>query len=90
MTERTLQISYRKGRPFAAYLHLSHPTGQRSTKTAASSDGLLVVDYASNGHPLGVEITAPQAVALGRLNQLLSDLGELSLGEQEYRPLRAA
>jgi hypothetical protein len=48
------------------------------------------VDYDSNGHPLGVEITAPDAVALGRLNQLLSDLGELPLGEQEYRPLRAA
>ncbi|MEP7009875.1 MAG: hypothetical protein ABJC13_06095 [Acidobacteriota bacterium] len=90
MTERTLQITYRKGRPFAAYLHLSHPTGQRSTRTAASSDGLLVVDYSSNGRPLGVEITAPQAVALGRLNQLLSDLGELPLGEQDYLPLRAA
>jgi hypothetical protein len=90
MTERTLQISYRKGRPFAAYLHLSHPTGQRSARTAASSDGLLVVDFASNGQPMGVEITAPQAVALGRLNQLLSDLGEQPLGEQEYRPLRAA
>ncbi len=90
MTERTLQITYRKGHLFAAYLHLSHPTGQRSVRTAASSDGLLVVDYASNGQPLGVEITAPRAVPLGRLNQLLTDLGEQPLGEQDFRPLRAA
>lgn len=25
MTERSLQVTYRKGRTFAAYLHLSHP-----------------------------------------------------------------
>jgi len=30
MTERSLQITYRKGRPFAAYLHLSHATGLKS------------------------------------------------------------
>jgi hypothetical protein len=36
MTERSLQVTYRKGRTFAAYLHLSHPTGEKSAKTAAS------------------------------------------------------
>lgn len=44
MTERSLQVTYRKGRPFAAYLHLSHPTGEKSARTVASPDGLLVVD----------------------------------------------
>ena len=29
MTERSLQVTYRKGLTFAAYLHLSHPTGER-------------------------------------------------------------
>ena len=54
----------------AAYLHLSHPTGEKSARTVASPDGLLIVDYAASGRPLGVEITAPQAVPLDRLNQL--------------------
>jgi hypothetical protein len=27
MTERSLQVTYRKGRAFAAYLHFSYPTG---------------------------------------------------------------
>jgi len=33
MTERSLQVPYRKGRAFAAYLHLSHATGEKSAKT---------------------------------------------------------
>jgi hypothetical protein len=90
MTERSLQVTYRKGRPFASYLHLSHQTGEKSARTAASPDGLLIVDYAASGRPLGVEITAPQAVPLDRLNQLLGELGEPPLAEHEYRPIRAA
>jgi hypothetical protein len=90
MTERSLQVTYRKGRPFAAYLHLSHPTGEKSARTVASSDGLLVVDYGATGRPIGVEITAPQAVALERINGLLAELGELPIAEQDYRPVRAA
>ena len=90
MTERSLQVTYRKGRVFAAYLHLSHPTGEKSAKTVASSDGLLIVDYAASGRPVGVEITAPQAVPLDRLNKLLAELGEPALAEQDYRPVRAA
>lgn len=83
-------MTYRKGRTFAAYLSLSHPTGEKSARTVASPDGLLVVDYAANGRPVGVEITAPQAVPLERLNQLLAELGEAPLAEQDYKPVRAA
>jgi hypothetical protein len=90
MTERSLQVTYRKGRPFAAYLHLSHQTGEKSARTVPSSDGLLVVDYGANGQPMGVEITAPLAVSLDRLNSLLGELGQAPLPEQDYLPFRAA
>lgn len=90
MTERSLQITYRKGRPFAAYLHLSHETGEKSASTVPSPDGLLVVDCSAAGEPIGVEITAPLVVSLDRLNRLLADLGEAPMAEQDYRPLRAA
>jgi hypothetical protein len=53
-------------------------------------DGLLVVDFGAAGRPIGVEITAPQAVPLERLNQLLAELGEAPLGEQDYGTVRAA
>jgi hypothetical protein len=90
LTERSLQVTYRKGRAFAAYLHLSHPTGEKSAKTVASKDGLLIVDYGVTGRPIGVEITAPQAVPLERVNKLLAELGEPLMAEQDYRPVRAA
>ena len=90
MTERSLQITYRKGRPFAAYLYLSHQTGERSARTVPSKDGLLIIDYGASGRAVGVEITAPLAVPLERLNRLLADLGELPLAEQDDRPLQAA
>jgi hypothetical protein len=90
MTERSLQVTYRKGKPFSAYLHLSHQTGEKSAKTVPSADGLLVVDYAKDGKPIGVEITAPIAVPLDRLNSLLADLGETPLNEHDYLPVRAA
>ena len=64
MTEQSLQITYRKGRAFAAYSHLSHPTGEKGARTVASADGLLIVDYSATGQPVGVEITAPQASRL--------------------------
>lgn len=90
MTERSLRVTYRKGRPFAAYLHLSHHTGEKSARTVPSPDGLLIVDYSANGQPMGVEITAPLAVSLERLNRLLAELGEAPLSERDYLPLRAA
>ena len=53
-------------------------------------DGLLVVDHGQNGKAIGVEITAPSAVPLDRLNRLLIELGETPLSEHDYLPVRAA
>ena len=90
MTERSLQVTYRKGRPFAAYLYLSRRTGESSARTEASADGLLVVDYSSDGRTIGIEITAPQAVTLDRLNRLLAELGQPPMAEDEFKPVKAA
>jgi hypothetical protein len=61
-------------------LHLSHQTGE----------GLLVIDYGQHGKAIGVEIAAPSAVPLERLNQLLAGLGETPLSEHDYAPVAAA
>jgi hypothetical protein len=90
MTERSLQVTYRKGRAFAAYLHLSHATGEKSVRTVATADGLLVVDYNDADQPVGVEITAPQAVSLERVNDLLTSLGQPPLADHEFKPMKAA
>ena len=90
MIEQSLQVTYRKGRAFAAYLYLPRSTGECSARTEASSDRLLVVDYAADGRPIGVEITAPEAVTLERINGLLEALGQPLLSEGEFRPLTVA
>ncbi len=41
MTERSLQVTDRKGRTLAAYLHLSHLAGEKSARTVVSPEGLL-------------------------------------------------
>lgn len=45
MTERGLEVAYRRGQVLAAYLTLAHPTGQKVSRTDATVDGLLVVDF---------------------------------------------
>ena len=90
MTERCLQVTYRKGRPFAAYLYLARTTAEKSARTEASADGLLVIDFGADGHPIGIEITAPGAVTLERLNTTLHQLGESPLPDIEFRPLQVA
>jgi hypothetical protein len=87
MTERGLQVTYRRGQLLAAYLTLAHPTGQKVSRTHANVDGLLIVDFASNGAPIGIEITAPRKVTLVALNELLAELGEVALSEQDYAPV---
>ena len=89
-TTLTFREVERLSRAFAAYLHLRHGTVEKSAWIVASSDGLLIVDYSSSGRAVGVEITAPRAVPLERLNALLVELGEAPLAEREYAPALAA
>jgi hypothetical protein len=49
-----------------------------------------VIDYAADGRPIGVEITAPESVTLDRINALLNNIGQPPLLEQEFKPLTAA
>jgi hypothetical protein len=87
MTERTLQITYRKGRPFAGYLHLPHTADGERNRSVATSNGVLVVDYNTADEPIGIKITAPQNVSAELLNDVLSSLGQPALVDNEFAPL---
>ena len=50
----------------------------------------LLVDYAKDGRPLGIEITAPSQTSLGAINRLLRELGQRPMTRAELAPLRAA
>jgi uncharacterized protein YuzE len=47
---------------------------QTSARTREMGKGLLV-DYASNGKPMGLEITSPTTVTMDDVNMVLKDLG---------------
>ena len=48
------------------------------------------MDYAADGRPIGIEITAPAAVTLDQVNALLARLDQPPLWEEDFRPLVAA
>jgi hypothetical protein len=89
MADRFLEMTFRNGRPWAGYLHLAPKRGDKSARTEKRAPGLLV-DFAADGRPIGVEIVSPSVVTLESLNLVLSELGEAAATEAELRPLQAA
>jgi uncharacterized protein YuzE len=89
MSESYLEVTFRHGRPLAAYYYLPRRSGDRSHRTQRAGSGLLV-DYAKDGRPLGIEITAPTRTSLAAINKLLRELGAKPMKRAEIAPLRAA
>lgn len=88
MKQRYLEVTYRKGKPFAAYLYLPRPTGARAARTFDAGKGVHI-DLDASGHAIGVEITAPAALSVDELNSLIALHGVGALDAAEYAPLAA-
>lgn len=89
MKERYLEVTFRKGKPLAAYLYLPRHVGVKSARTEEAALGVLV-DYAASGEPIGLEITAPNQVTVENVNTVLEKLGLPAMGPEESGPLKAA
>ena len=89
MKHSYLEVTFRKGRALAAYYYLPRRDGDRCVRTESVPGG-LVVDFASDGRPIGVEITSPTRLVLSELNQLLSKLGQSPVAREDLAPLAAA
>lgn len=89
MSALSLQITYRKGKPFAAYLYLSHAPGIKSARTEQVTPELLI-DYAADGAPLGIEIVSPGFVSAEEINEVFDRLGLSRPSSSELAPLIAA
>lgn len=89
MKKSYLEVTYRKGRPLAAYYYLPRQAADKSVRTERAEFGLLV-DYAEDGRPIGIEITSPSLVDLSRLNLLLNRLGCEPATREDLAPLAAA
>ncbi len=89
MKHAYLEVTYRKGRPLAAYYYLPRRDGDRSARTERTEGGLLI-DYATDGRAIGIEITSPTRLDLSQLNRLLERLGHAPALPQDLAPLVAA
>jgi uncharacterized protein YuzE len=88
MKQRYLEVTFRKGKPFAAYLYLPRNSGVRVARTLDAGHGLRV-DLDDQGTPMGIEITAPAAVTAAELNAVLARHGVAVLDAEEWAPLAA-
>jgi len=84
-----LEITYRRGKPLAGYLHLPRREGDTVVRSQKHTSG-LVVDYAEDGRPIGIEITSPANASTEAINDLLKQLHVDSIAEQELAPLLAS
>ena len=89
MKDRYLEVTYRKGKPLAAYLYLARKPRAKSVRTERASDTILV-DYGAEEEPIGIEFTAPAQVTVTEINEVLQSLGQALLGPDELAPLPAA
>ena len=89
MKGRYLEVTFRKGRPLAAYLYLARKTGDRSLRTESVGPGLFV-DYGTEGQPICLEITAPDQVTVDQINAVLKSLRLPPIKPEKLAPLQAA
>jgi len=88
MKQRYLEVTFRKGKPFAAYLYLPRARDAQVARTVDEGNGVHV-DLDGNGTPMGIEITAPGVVTVAELNAILVKHGLSALEDKEWAPLAA-
>lgn len=89
MNDAYLEVTFRHGKPLAAYYYLPRKPKDKSCRTKRVEPG-FVIDYARDGRPIGIEIVAPGKLTLIVFNRLLRQLGFGSLKRIDLAPLMAA
>lgn len=89
MNEPYLEVTFRHGRPIAGYYYLPRRPKDKSYRTRRVEPG-LVIDFARDGKPIGIEILAPEKLTLAALNKVLRELGLTPLKRADLIPLKAA
>jgi uncharacterized protein YuzE len=89
METRYLEVTFRKGKPFAAYFYLSRNPDEKSFRTEKAGGGILI-DYGKSGRPIGIEIIDPNKINLHAINEILSRLNLNPAEPKDLAPLMAA
>lgn len=86
MEAADLEVTYRHGRPLAAYLCFAARGGEVAAKTKKVGED-LVMDFAADGRLIGVEIVNPAGFRLEVLNAALVALKQPPVSAEDLAPL---
>ena len=89
MNDSYLEVMFRHGRAMAAYYYLPRRAKDKSYRTKRVEPG-LVIDYARDGRPIGIEIVAPDKLTLAAFNRVFQELGFQPLKRVDLAPLITA
>ena len=81
-----LEVTYRRGKPLAAYLYCvsAEEADVASTRRVHPA---LVADFAKDGSLIGVEIVYPSRITRTELLQVLRELHVTEVTEEELAPI---
>ncbi|MFT7676382.1 MAG: hypothetical protein ACI8QC_000353 [Planctomycetota bacterium] len=86
MKQPYLEVTFHLGRPFAAYYYLPGEGGDVSARTQSIEPG-MVIDFAPNGRPIGIEISGPSKLTLNDFNRVLNEVGMPRVTSGDLAPL---
>ena len=89
MHKSYLEVTFRGGKPVAAYYYLPRNSEDRSAQVKKHQTGLLV-DLTADGRPIGIEIAIPSLVTLEVINEVLASYGLEPIDAAELSPLQQA
>ena len=88
MNKPYLEVTYRQGKPFAAYLYLNRVPGDKAARTERHSS--WIVDFAVDGRPIGIEFTDLGTIDLSEVNRILLAARHPAITGTDLAPLKAA
>ena len=81
-----LTMTYRGGKPCVGYLELPRESGDHAAESRKVAPG-LVVDFAEDGRPIGIEIVSPSVVTPNKIQKLLRELNLDPVPDEDLAPL---
>ena len=89
MSATFLEVTFRHGRPFAAYLRLPRAAGAQVDHSREVRPG-LIVDFSADDTPLGLEIVNPGATDEDTVMEVLAEIRAPAVSREDLAPLHAA
>jgi len=89
MSQTHLEVTYRQGQAFAAYLRLPRPRGAKVAATREVTPSILA-DVDASGQLLGLELLAPQTTTAAEVQAVLAQFHAAGVADRDLMPLRMA